>query len=260
MGIDDKFYLAKITRRTDFASDLWSIRVNPGGEFKFRPGQYATLGLQVADKRVERAYSILSSPYEDELEFFFELVPEGELTPHLYKLQPGDEMLIRKIPKGRFLLETNGPHKNHLLISTVTGLCPFMSYLRSLVADARCGRYPEGCRLFLLNGASRSWEFGYHEEILKIACEAKWLTYMPTVSRPREDEKWAGETGRVDDLLRKYTDQWELTGLNTVAYMCGNPNMIQNCKGILQRRGFTRESLKEEVYWIPAKKLQRTAQ
>lgn len=251
---DDKFYRAKVTKRVDFAPDLWSIRVNPGGEFKFQPGQYATLGVEGPTKRSERAYSIASSPYEDEIEFFFELVKEGELTPKLYAIKPGDEMLMRKVPKGRFMLETKTPRTNHLLVSTVTGLAPFMSYLRTLQRDSRDGKYPQGHKLYLLNGASRSWEFGYHEEVRKIAEEAQWLEYVPTVSRPWEDESWKGEVGRVDDLLRKYADEWGLTGDNCIAYLCGHPEMIEHGKGILKRRGFPKEALKEEVYWIPPKK------
>src|SRR5438552_3279486 len=97
---EDKFYHPRITKRIDFAPDLWMIRINPGGEFRFAPGQYATLGVDGSQKRVERPYSIVSSPYENEIEFFFELVPQGDLTPLLYKLQLGDEMLMRKVPKG----------------------------------------------------------------------------------------------------------------------------------------------------------------
>ena len=67
---EDKFYRAKIVQRADFASDLWMIRVNPGGAFTFKPGQYATLGVQTEIKRSERAYSIVSSPLESELEKF----------------------------------------------------------------------------------------------------------------------------------------------------------------------------------------------
>jgi len=70
---DDKFYRPRITQRVDFAPDLWMIRINPGGEFKFAPGQYATLGVEGPQKRSERPYSIVSSPYENEMEFFFEL-------------------------------------------------------------------------------------------------------------------------------------------------------------------------------------------
>ncbi|HEY8670020.1 MAG TPA: FAD-binding oxidoreductase, partial [Terriglobales bacterium] len=100
--LDDKFYRAKIVKRADFAADLWMIRIDPGGPFTFKPGQYATLGVQAEPKRIERAYSIVSSPLENELEFFFELVPQGELTPKLFALQPGDQVLMRKSAKGLF--------------------------------------------------------------------------------------------------------------------------------------------------------------
>jgi NAD(P)H-flavin reductase len=156
MSSDNQFYQGRITTRVDFAPDLWSIRVNPGGEFKFRPGQYATLGVQSANKRSERAYSIVSSPHESEVEFFIELVPGGELTPQLYNSQSGNEILMRRVPKGRFLLDTNGSRKNHLLVSTVTGVAPFVNYIRSLLKDDQDGKFLAGNRLFLLNGASRS--------------------------------------------------------------------------------------------------------
>jgi ferredoxin/flavodoxin---NADP+ reductase len=254
---EDKYYRAAITKRINFAPDLWSIRLDPGAEFSFLPGQYATLGLQDTSRPVERAYSIASSPYENELEFFIELVPGGELTPLLYKLQVGDRILMRKVPKGRFFLETAGSRRNHLLVSTVTGLAPYLSIIRSLLKDSREGKFPEGHRLFLLHGASRSWEFGYHEELSTVASEVKWLTYVPTVSRPWEDEKWQQEKGRVDDLLRKYIDQWELKGENSLAYLCGHPGMIEHSKGILQRSGFPKGTVKEEIYWIPATKVPR---
>ena len=103
---EDKFYRAQVTKRIDFAPDLWMFRIRSGGEFHFVPGQYATLGIEANGKRVERPYSIVSSPAEEEVEFFFELVPEGALTPLLHKLQPGDPLLMRKVPKGKFSLDS----------------------------------------------------------------------------------------------------------------------------------------------------------
>ncbi len=252
--MDDKHYRARITKREDFAPDLWMIRVDPGAEFSFAPGQYATLGVENDGHRVERPYSIVSSPYEKEIEFFFELVPEGATTPPLYQLQLGDHVLIRKVAKGRFTLDTSqAARKNHLMISTVTGVAPFVSYLRTLVKDWKEGRFAGDHRLFLLNGASRSWEFGYREELEKYAKEAPWFTYVPSVSRPWEDEDWKGEVGRVDDLIRKYADQWGCAGENSVGYLCGHPEMVEHAKGIMKRIGFQKENLKEEIYWVPTK-------
>jgi len=110
-------------------------------------------------------------------------------------------------------------------------------------------------KLFLLDGASRSWELGYREELARFASQVPWLTYIPTVSRPWEDKSWRGETGRVDDLVRKYTDSWGLSPADTCAYLCGHPSMIENTKGILKRRGWENEAIKEEAFFIPGKEL-----
>jgi len=252
---EDKFYRARITRRIDFSPELWMIRVQSSGEFKFVPGQYATLGVPGPQRAHERPYSIVSAPWESELEFFFELVPQGEVTPALFQLQPGGEMLLRKVPKGRFTLDMSGNRKNHLLICTVTGVAPYVSYLRTLYREWNERRFQGEHKLFLLNGASRSWEFGYLEEIQRYAGEVPWLKYVPTVSRPWDDVNWHGEVGRVDDLVRKYVDIWSLDGTNSSAYLCGHPAMIENTKGILKRRGFPKEGIKEEIYWVPKKEV-----
>ena len=254
MLLDDKHYRARITKRVDFAPDLWTIRVDPGADFPFIAGQYATLGVEADARRLERPYSIASSPYEKELEFFFELVPHGETTPPLYDLQLGDEVLMRKTAKGRFTLDFAQPGRtNHLLVSTVTGVAPFVSYVRTLLKDWKEGRFKGEHHLFLLNGASRSWEFGYREELEGVAKEVPWFRCVSTVSRAWEDDNWRGEAGRVDDLIRKYADAWGCTAANSVAYLCGHPEMVEHGKGILKRIGFAKENLKEEVYWVPAK-------
>jgi ferredoxin/flavodoxin---NADP+ reductase len=256
--LDDKFYRAKILKRWDVASDLWMIKVNPGGAFNFKPGQYATLAVQTEVKRIERAYSIVSSPLENEIEFFFELVPQGELTPKLYKLQEGDDVLMRKAAKGLFTLDQKSGRTNHFLVSTVTGVAPFVSYVRTMYRQWKEGSLQGEHKLFILNGASRSWELGYYEELKKFSEEVPWLKYAATVSRPWDDSNWSGEMGRVDDVMRKYSDMWGLDGTNSVAYLCGHPDMIENGKSMLKRIGFTKEHLKEEVYWIPAKEAATT--
>src|ERR1700692_4749865 len=126
----DKFYRARIIERRDISGDLWAIRVDPGGEYSFLPGQYATLGVVSPEKHYERAYSIVSAPHEKFLEFFVELVPEGDVTPRLYPYRVGDEFTLRKATKGRFTLDTNNKRANHLLLATVTGVAPFVSYVR----------------------------------------------------------------------------------------------------------------------------------
>jgi ferredoxin--NADP+ reductase len=248
---EDKFFRSRVTHRHDLSADLWMIRIDHGGEFHFAPGQYVTLGVQTPQKLVEKPYSIVSAPFEKEIEIFIELVPEGDLTPLLYKLQVGDMLTMRKVPKGRFTIDDKSGHTNHLLLCTVTGIAPFISYTRSLYKDWKEKKFGGEHRFFMINGASRSWEFGYLEEVERVAKEVPWLTYVSTISRPWEDPSWQGETGRVEDIIRKYADLWGLSGQTTTGYLCGHPQMIEHGKGILQRHGWAKESLREEVYWVP---------
>src|SRR5258708_38470809 len=99
------------------------------------------------------------------MEFFFGLVPGGDLKPQIYKLQRGDELLMRKTAKGRFTLDTGSGRTNHLLVCTATGIAPFVSYVRTLYRDWKEGRFAGAHKLFLLAGATRSWECGYHSEL-----------------------------------------------------------------------------------------------
>ena len=247
----DKHRHARILARRDVSRDLWILRIDPGGPFEYRAGQYATLGLEFDGGRTERAYSLVSSPYEPELEVFLELVPQGGLTPRLFQLQPGDTLLCRKLAKGRLLLDLRSGRTNHLLIATVTGVAPFVSYVRTLYRDWKNGEGPAAGdhKFFCLQGASHSFEFGYCEELERLASEAPWFNYVSTVSRPWDEAQRTGETGRVDDVLRKYTDQWGLRPDRTTAYLCGHPRMIENSRGILERAGWKKDAILEEAYY-----------
>jgi ferredoxin/flavodoxin---NADP+ reductase len=248
-----KHQVVEIIERTDHAEDLWSIRVRPEQRLVFKPGQYATLGVEGGDGLIERAYSIVSDPVEETIEFFFELVPHGELTPRLYKLHTGDSMLMRRQAKGLFVLDTKTGHPKHFLICTVTGVAPFVSITRHLARDEREGN-SVNFSIVLLQAASRSWEFAYRQELEDLAARSAWFRYIPSVSRPWEDPDWHGEVGRAEDLLRKYLDSLNLDPDETTAYLCGHPGMIENAHGILARRRFTKVSVKEEQYWVPSHK------
>ena len=249
----EKFQKATIIFRQDHTDDLWTIRVRPESPLNFKPGQYVTLGLEEGGKVVERAYSICSSPHEPEVEFFFELVMQGRVTPPLYHRQVGDVLFMRRTAKGTFTFDGRSGHKQHLLVCTVTGVAPYVSMVRTLAREARRGHPCDTKKVIVLQAASRSWEFAYRDELEALAREFAWLSYIPVVSRPWEDPEWKGEVGRVEDILRKYVDDLGLTPDRTTVYLCGHPQMIENGKGILRRRGFPKESIRGEIFWQPQK-------
>jgi len=249
----EKFLPARILDRRDIAEDLFILKIDPGAPYTYLAGQYATLGVDMSERPLERAYSIASSPYEPVLEFFVERVPEGKLSPLLYEMKKDTQLLLRRFAKGRFTLDLRSGRKNHLLLATVTGVAPYVSYVRTLYQDWKKGGtpMPGEHRLFCVQGSSHVHEFGYRDELEKIAAEAPWLKYVPTISRPRDNPDWHGELGRVDDLIRKYIEVWNLTPADTTAYLCGHPGMVETGRGMLSRAGWKKDAIQDEVYFQP---------
>ncbi|HUY56683.1 MAG TPA: FAD-binding oxidoreductase [Candidatus Micrarchaeaceae archaeon] len=250
--LSDKYESVEIVERRDYGPDLWSIRVRHDLVFDFRAGQYATLGVEVAGRPLERPYSIVSSPEERELEFFIELIPDGALTPYLHPLQVGDRMLMRKRPKGLFLKGGLDPERTHLFLATVTGIAPFASILRLLRGQLQRGEAVPP-KIILVQGASFSHEFGYAQEMAQIEAEFPDFEYVPTVSRPWGDPGWEGEIGRAEDVLRKHADRTGIRPGKGMVYLCGHPGMISTGRAVMLRAGLREVEILEEQYWPEGK-------
>ena len=209
--------------------------------FTFKPGQYCTIGRE----GIERAYSIASAPHEERIELFIELVPYeegGHLTPLLYELKEGDSLTIRPRAKGIFTFNPN--FKNHLLVATVTGVVPYISYIRDYLHSGEGGH-----RFYVLEGASYQDEFGYDDELSAYAEKYPHLvTFMPTVSRPSEERNkdWQGEVGRVNAIVESQVDKFGLNKDDTLIYACGHPGMIEDVKRRMIPKGF---AVDEERFW-----------
>jgi ferredoxin--NADP+ reductase len=195
---------------------------------------------------VERPYSVASAPEERDLEFFLEVVPGGKLSPQLYEVPVGGEVQVRPLAKGRFTFDDPSGNRNHFMAATATGVAPFLSTVRHLsIGDVD----PVRCRIAILQSASIPAELGYRDELMRLGSQHEWLEYIPTISRVWLDSDWAGEVGRVEDVARKHIDLLGFTASSTTAYLCGNPHMIHNMEGILQRAGFPKDSVRKENYW-----------
>ena len=230
---------AKLVHRTDISEDLMVIKLAPDqGKFEFKPGQYCTLGLE----GVERAYSIVSAPYEDELEIFVELVPDGELTPKMWRMQVGDAISIRPRAKGIFLLDEEVHH--HFMLATVTGVAPFVSMIRQYLHDQR-----QGHQFYLLLGASYVDELTYDEELSGLAQQhPDCIKFVPTVSRPDEarNVSWTGAKGRVNTISLEYLNSFNLPKEDSRVYACGHPGMIADVKEQVVPQGW---KYIEERFW-----------
>lgn len=243
---------AEVTERRDLTSELMIIKIKPSIPFPFKPGQYCTIGVE----DTERPYSIVSAPHEPCLELFIELVPEKfrtekSLTPRLWRLSVGDTVSLRPSAKGVFTLDE--ACDTHAMISTVTGIAPFVSMIRARIA----GYYKGNWNWCIFQGASYKDDFGYFEELSRHS-DAGLITYVPTVSRPQEERNsgWQGETGRVNLIIEKHFTAFGIGPEGTTCYLCGNEGMVKylgNKKpapdkplGLLIEKGFR---IKEEVFF-----------
>jgi len=237
---------AELIERTDISANLAILRFRMAEQPSFTAGQFATIALAIDGEVVERPYSIVSSPHEPFLEFFIELVPGGSITPKLWELKLGSTALVRPRIVGQLTLDTGVTH--HLMLATVTGVAPFVSILRTQQVD-RERRAATNHRFLVIQGASQSADFGPYRRELEELSHRGWLTYIPTVSRPWGEPGWKGETGRIEDVLRKHADQLGFDHTNSIAYACGHPQMVANVKAILARARFRKDQIKEEKYF-----------
>ncbi|MFI7912169.1 ferredoxin--NADP reductase, partial [Acinetobacter baumannii] len=128
----EKFSVEKVLSVHRWTPTLFSFTMTRPSHFKFTAGQFARIGLKVGDELVVRAYSVVSSPFDETLEFFSIVVPDGAFTSNLQHLKVGDELYLEKIPYGYLTLaryQQPLPHDLWLL-ATGTGLAPFLSMLQ----------------------------------------------------------------------------------------------------------------------------------
>jgi ferredoxin-NADP reductase len=245
-------YNATLVRRVDETDDLAYVWVKfDGPATPFESGQYMTIGVFADGKLWQRPYSVASAPRvaDDEgYEFYVRLVPIERFTSLLWRLPVGHGMRMIG-PKGKFLLEPDDD-RNHVYVSTGTGIAPFMSMIRETAAAGR----PR--QTVVLHGCSYVEELGYREELEGWAAGGDYpLTYIPTISRPADPRNsgWTGRTGRVEAVIGSVCDDLGLDPDQTVVYICGNPEMIINVERELLDRDFPEFHVKKELYWPKGK-------
>lgn len=259
---------ARLVSRVDLTPEAMIIKVLPEHDAlpEFIPGQYAELAVPKPGetKIIRRAYSIASAPDEkDGLEFYLVLVPGGDVTPNLFQLKPGDQLWLGPKIKGKFILDDVPSNKNLVMISTGTGIAPFVSMLRHYQGQNREQQNGEQQnrwqRFILIHGVRQEIDLGYRSELEHFSQENQNVHYLPTVSRAGQDSSWSGIRGRVQVVLEEGHYQ-SIVGVpldpaTTHVFLCGNPEMIDSMEVLLGQKGFQTHSKKNpgnihlERYW-----------
>lgn len=230
-----KFIEGTVVGKRHWAEGLYSLKV-VAEVAPFQAGQFAKLALDIDGEVVGRAYSFINAPGEIPLEFYFIVVPDGLLTPRLAALEPGDTVLVSHQATG-FLTLSEVPDAKHLwLLSTGTGIAPFLSILKTEAPWQRFGR------IVLAHAVRRADELVYGETISGFAQQhEEQFRFVPFVSREETDFALRARIpeaiadgrfeARAGVAIKPETSQ---------VMLCGNPGMAHDTTEVLLARGLKR--------------------
>jgi len=244
MNASHKYTTETLTDIRTWTPKLFSFRTTRYRGYRFIPGQFARLGVRrqtpEGKKIVWRAYSIVSADYDEFLEFYSIVVPGGEFTSTLADLKVGDEVLIDKTNYGMLTTDRFVDGKDLWLLSTGTGLAPFISILH----DVKTWEQYE--HIILVHGVRTKDELAY-EELIKAFEDHEYfgefshkLQYVQVVTR--EDVP-----GTLSERIPKLIENGELersTGIRldpdrARIMICGNPEMVDDTRKFLLSHGYT---------------------
>lgn len=224
-----------------WTQQLLSFRCTRPAAFRFTPGHYTRLGLGAGDERVWRPYSLTSGRDEDFLEFIAIRVPDGAFSQRLGELKVGDPIGVDKAAYGFLTVNQLAPGKQLWMLSSGTGLGPFMSILR----DPTVWRDFE--RLILVHSVRQAAELAWRDEITALGtalpaalagAKAK-LSYLPIVTRE------PGATALCDRIPLLLADGrleaaagCALNLADSRLMVCGNPELARHLREYLGARGY----------------------
>jgi ferredoxin--NADP+ reductase len=219
---------------------LFSFTTTRDMSLRFLNGHFTMIGLRVNGKPLLRAYSVVSANYEEHLEFLSIKVQDGPLTSKLQHIQVGDKIVVGKKPTGTLVIDYLLPGKRLYLMSSGTGLAPFMSIIRDPAT------YEKFAEVVLVHGVRLVAELAYHDYITQELPKdellgemvSQQLRYYPTVTR----EPFRN-TGRTTDLITsgKLFSDLGVPVMNPTddrVMICGSPGLLRDLKGMLEVRGF----------------------
>lgn len=222
-----KWLEGRVIENRHWTDALFSLRVE-GAPLTFEAGQFVRIALDIDGERIARPFSMVNAPDDPVLEFYGIVVPEGPLSPRLERLAPGDTLYVAPNPAG-FLVLSEVPDAQTLwLVSTGTGIAPFLSMMR---AGTPWKRFRN---VVLVHAVRHARELVYQELLHGFP----GLKYVSFVSRENAPGALAGRIpAAVRDGRLEAAAGLELAAHTSQVMLCGNPDMLTDTIAALAERG-----------------------
>lgn len=216
----------RVIENRHWTDALFSLRVE-GPRLEFEAGQFVRIGIEPT---LVRAFSFVNPPQDPVLEFYGVIVPQGPLSPRLARLQPGDVLQVASNPAGFLVLSEVPDCETLWLVSTGTGIAPFLSILRTKTPWRRFRN------VVLVHAVRHARELAYQEMIRRIGTEHRFR-YVTFVSRETAPGSLAGRIPAAIRDGRLEAAAGLKLGASSHVMLCGNPQMLKDATGALAERG-----------------------
>ena len=212
-----------IVENRHWTDALFSLKVE-GPRPAFEAGQFVRIALDIGGERVARPFSFVNPPSDPLLEFYGIVVPEGPLSPRLAALRPGDSLHVAPNPAGFLVLSELPDAETLWLVSTGTGIAPFLSMLRTETPWKRFRN------VVLVHAVRHARELVYRDEIGRM----KNLKYVTFVSREAAAGSLAGRIpAAIADGRLEAAAGLPLSPDGSQVMLCGNPEMLKDTTAAL---------------------------
>lgn len=239
-----KWHNGIVVENRRWTDDLTSLKIEaPLGQFE--AGQFVRIGLEIEGEIIARPYSLVNTPGEPLLEILFNVVPEGPLSPRLFELQKGDEVLVATNPAG-FLTVNEAPEASNLwMLATGTAIGPFLSILGGTQVWQRFER------VVLCYSVRTKAELAYAKSLTELAgLHPVQLCFIPIITREEVADALhtriplAISSGELESRAGV-----SLSAEDSHVMLCGSKEMIEDVSTVLETRNMRKHRRREPGHY-----------
>jgi ferredoxin--NADP+ reductase len=228
--VTERWIEARVIENRQWSDALFSLRVE-GARLGFEAGQFVRIALDVEGERIARPFSFVNPPQDPVLEFYGIVVPQGPLSPRLAALKKGDALYVAPNPAGFLVLSEIPDTETLWLVSTGTGIAPFLSILRT---EAPWRRFRS---VALVHAVRHADELVYGEVVSELQ-KRRGLKYVSFVSRETAPGSLEGRIPvAIRDGRLEAAAGLALSPTTSHVLLCGNPDMLKDATAVLAERG-----------------------
>ena len=251
--------VSKITKETDDAVSIsFNIPSDLSEKFSYAPGQYLTLKFQLNGKEERRAYSMSSSPLENEITVTVKKLANGKVSSHICnQLKAGDQVEVMP-PQGRFVVKLDeDKSKTYYFFGAGSGITPLMSMAKTVLEKEPLST------VFLFYGNRNEESIIFKSQL--DAMQQKYTNQFivtHTLSQPKVEKSggfggffkksktsWEGVTGRIDkNNVTKFLDKNPARSKDAEYFICGPGQMIDDVEKVLLDKNIDKKNIHAERF------------